>query len=641
MYEFIVGGYPPGSDLTILNAIYRAPMKIENSNKRTVDSLLIVYKDNRTGVKKYEVINEPEYTWYLAKKDVPLGPHTHFLERDQVIPITCKYKDIIPCIAQNVGLMDLYKTNIQNGQYSSNKLFFLHPRVFSADLPMKNYVRSRFAETYLNPVIPITKLYFDTEADVINALSDNITIGAYPTNMIGMYFTGNDTMYVLILRNSKNPLIEEFEKNIEGSDLDIQLHEQLIQHLGSEEKVKKFGFENTTLKIGFFDDEKGMLATFFFLIKKKLNPDIVTAWNLFGYDLPQLIGRIQSYGLPVEGVVCDLDIPIQFCDIRYDEKNRNKPEERTDVADISMMPVWLDQEIVYASRRKGQSAIESYALDYVGNLEAGVRKLDYSDLTTNIAKFPWLDFERFFWYNVFDVVAQRCIDVATDDFNYMFNNVIEMHTPYEKIFRQTNFLWTKGQSFYKNHENVIMGDNHNRFGNKPSEKFPGAFVASPLLMSDKNKVKIKGQPIMKFLNANDFDYKALYPSLLREFNMAPHTQVGMIKFDEAPYEDPAFLKIEPGGTFNENLASYNFIEFAHRWMNLANVDEILEDFNEYFNNYRTPMYKGEGNLKYDKSYKVVAYKEDKSSIISKEKPMPDWIKQEVDKIRSDIFSSMR
>lgn len=641
MYEFVVGGYLPGSNLTIMNAIYRPSMKIEDSNKRTPDYLLIIYRDNNTGEKKFEVIKEPDYTWFLAKKDVPLGPHTHFLEKDQVIPITCKYKDLIPSIAQNVGLIDLYKTNIQNGQYTSNKLFFLHPRVFSADLPMKNYVRSRFAETYLNPVIPISKLYFDTETDIINALSDNVSIGECPTNMIGMYYTKTDTIYILVLRNSKNPLIQEFENKISNSDLNSQLHEHLVHQLGSEEKVKKFGLDNTKLKIAFFDEEIGMIATFFFLVKKKLNPDVVTAWNLFGYDLPQLIGRIKSYNLPVEGVVCDLDIPLQFCDIRYDEKNKNKPEERTDYADISMMPVWLDQEIIYASRRKNESAIESYALDHVGNLEAGVRKLDYSDITTNIAKFPWLDFERFFWYNVCDVVAQRCIDVATDDFNYMFNNVIEMHTPYEKIFRQTNFLWTKGQSFYRNHENLIMGNNHNKFNIKPSEKFPGAFVAKPLLISDKNKVHIKGQPIMKFLNANDFDYKALYPSLLREFNMAPHTQVGMIKFDDSPFEDPPFLKIQPGGTFNENLASYNFIEFAHRWMNLANVEEVLEDFEEYFTKYRTPMYKNtKGDLPYD-SLKIIAYKEDTSHIVSREKPMPDWIKQEVDKIRSSIFSSVR
>lgn len=638
MREFSVGNYPPGSNLTIMNVIYRPPLKIENSNKRTIDSVLIVYKDNETGEKKFEVFVEPEYTWYLAKDGIELGPHEHFIDIDKVIPITCKYNELTKSIAENVGLMNLYMDNIKNNNPASNRLFFMHPRVFSADLPMNNYIRLKFAETYQNPVIPISKLYFDTEADIINSLSDNISIGECPTNMISLYYTTTDTIYTLVLRNSKNPLIDKLEsdlKNWNESELNNQLHLHLLEQIGYEEKITKLGLNNTKLKVLFFDEEQAMIATFFHLVRS-LNPDIVTAWNLFGYDLPQLLGRIEYYNLPTVGIVCDLNIPVQFCDIKYDAKNKNKPEERTDTASISMMPVWLDQEIVFASRRKGQSAIESYALDYVGDMVAGVRKMSYSDITTNIAKLPWLNFERFFWYNIADVVAQRCIDVATEDFNYMFNNVIEMNTPFEKIFRQTVFLWTKGTDFYKNHEHVIMGNNHNKFGSKPTEKFPGAFVADSAKISDKNKVRIKGHPIDKFLNANDFDYKALYPSLLREFNMAPHTQIGMVQFPEAPYNDPSFLKIGPGGTFNENLASYNFIEFAHRWMNLGDVEEVLDDIDEYFRLYRTPLYKGHGDLQFDKSHRIAAYYENKTNVVSIDKPMPDWIKQEVDKIRSSI-----
>ena len=639
MMNFSVGGYPPGSNLTIMNVIYRPPLKVENSNQRTVDSVLIVYKDNDTGEKKFEVFVEPEYTWYLAKEGVELGPHTHFIDMDKVIPITCKYNELTKSIAENVGMKNLFLENIKNNNAASNKLFFMHPRVFSADLPMNNYIRLKFAETYQNPVIPINKLYFDTEADIINSLTDNISIGECPTNMISLYYTGTDTIYTLVLRNPQNPLIAKLEQDIiqynSEDEMDSELHNALVEQIGSEEKVEKFGLANTHLKVLFFDEEQGLLATFFHLVRS-LNPDIVTAWNLFGYDLPQLLGRIEYYNLPTVGIVCDLNIPVQFCDIKYDMKNKNKPEERTDTAAISMMPVWLDQEIVFASRRKGQSAIESYALDYVGNMVAGVRKMSYSDITTNIAKLPWLDFERFFWYNIADVVAQRCIDVATDDFNYMFNNVIEMNTPYEKIFRQTIFLWTKGVDFYKNHEHVIMGNNHNKFGSKPTEKFPGAFVADAKNISDRNKVHIKGHPIDKFLNANDFDYKALYPSLLREFNMAPHTQLGMVQFSDPPYKENLDLKLSPGGTFNENLASYNFIEFAHRWMNLGDVEEVLDDLDEYFSLYRTPIYKGNGDLQFDKSHRIAAYYENTNHVVSVDRPMPDWIKQEVDKIRASI-----
>ena len=632
----IVGGYEPGYDLTIMNVFYRYARKDEETGERYPDYAIIVYRDNISGKKKTETIYEPEYTWYLAKPEIQVGPHTHFLNKDQVIPITCKYNEITRSIAKETGNLDLYMENIRNGEYKLNKAFFLHPRAFSADLPIKNYLRIQFAETYLNPVIKTTTMFFDTEADIINALSDNISIGESPTNMISAYFTGNNTMYTLALRNPKNPQIAKLEHELAGiKNLNKEFHKHLLEQIESKERIEKFGLKNAKIHIGFFDTEIEMIATFFDLIRR-LNPDFLTAWNLFGYDLPQLVERIRVNGYnPIE-IICDKRIQPQFCDIFIDERNKMKPEERTDFADISLMTSIQDQEIIYASRRKGQGAIESYALESVGSKEAGVHKSDYHMITTNIAKLPWLRYDVFFWYNVADVVAQVCIDAVTEDFAFMFNNVIEMNTPYEKIFRQTNYLWTKGMDFYKNHEDVIMGDNHNRFGQKPKEKFPGAFVASPLLLSDKNKVKINGRPIMKFLNANDFDYKALYPSLLREFNMAPHTQVGMVQFDNPPFQDPPYLKLGAGGTFNENLASYNFIEFAHRWANLANVDEILEDIDEYFSSYRTPLYKGNGNLPYDQKYKIVAYYKDKRKIYTRRAPMPQWVKDEVDRIRRSI-----
>ena len=219
----------------------------------------------------------------------------------------------------------------------------------------------------------------------------------------------------------------------------------------------------------------------------------------------------------------------------------------------------------------------------------------------------------------------------------MFNNAIEMNTPYQKIWRQTVYLATKGADFYKNHEGVILGENVNKFGEPPTEKFPGAFVADPNLISNKNKMLANGKYINKFNNTNDFDYKRLYPSLLQEFNMAPHTQVGKIEPTEIGYKDPEYLKMEPGGTFTENLASFNYIEFGQRWFGLAGIEEMLGDIQEYFTMYRTPMFKGPGELPYDKQAKVVAYFPDKTTpVVFCNRPIPDWVEKEVDRHRASL-----
>ena len=617
-------GYPEGSNLTIMNVFYTRPIRNEETGKYDKDYLVIIFKNNDTGKKEIRIDVEPEYTWYLLKKEYQTEHNLAFIEKDKVEPITCKYKDIKLSIAKETGNEDLYKQNMYSGNFRLNDAFFAHPRSFAADMNILNYTRSRFAEIYKNPVIPIDIFFFDIESDIIDSISDNVTIGECPVNAITGYYSKTNTLYNFVLRNKRNKQIQELEDDMKK---DFKKYKEKVRSfieydLGSKEKVIKYKLDNVELSVGFFDDELSLILEFFKLVHS-LSPDIVTAYNI-SYDLPSLIERLKANGADPRDVICDQDIPPQyrFCEYILDEKNLNNIEERGDFANISARSTYLDQMITYASRRKGQSAIESNKLDYVGTLECGVRKLDYHEITTDIGKLPYLNFYIFWLYNIIDVVVQVCIEAQTDDLKYVFNNVIEMNTPFQKIFRQTNYLGTKAVEFYKHHEGVIIGNNINRFGKKPEEKFSGAFVADPTKISDKNKVRINGQPIYKYNNGNDFDYKRLYPSLMQEFNMATNTQVGKIFIDNPPYKDPEYLKLSPGGTFTENLASYNYIEFCHRWLGMMDVEEILQEIPKM-------------NLSSDKKQVIDLINPNK--IISIDIPMPNWVKDEVDKIRKELL----
>lgn len=617
-------GYPEGSNLTIMNVFYTRPIRNEETGKYDKDYLVIVFKNNDTGNKEIRIDVEPEYTWYLLKKEYQTEHNLAFIEKDKVEPITCKYKDIKLSIAKETGNEDLYKQNMYSGNFRLNDAFFAHPRSFAADMNILNYTRSRFAEIYKNPVIPIDIFFFDIESDIIDSISDNVTIGECPVNAITGYYSKTNTLYNFVLRNKRNKQIQELEDDMKK---DFKKYKEKVRSfieydLGSKEKVSKYKLDNVELSVGFFDDELSLILEFFKLVHS-LSPDIVTAYNI-SYDLPSLIERLKANGADPRDVICDQDIPPQyrFCEYILDEKNLNNLEERGDFANISARSTYLDQMITYASRRKGQSAIESNKLDYVGTLECRVRKLDYHEITTDIGKLPYLNFYIFWLYNIIDVVVQVCIEAQTDDLKYVFNNVIEMNTPFQKIFRQTNYLGTKAVEFYKHHEGVIIGNNINRFGKKPDEKFSGAFVADPTKISDKNKVRINGQPIYKYNNGNDFDYKRLYPSLMQEFNMATNTQVGKIFIDNPPYKDPEYLKLSPGGTFTENLASYNYIEFCHRWLGMMDVEEILQEIPKM-------------NLSSDKKQVIDLINPNK--IVSIDIPMPNWVKNEVDKIRKELL----
>lgn len=84
-------------------------------------------------------------------------------------------------------------------------------------------------------------------------------------------------------------------------------------------------------------------------------------------------------------------------------------------------------------------------------------------------------------------------------------------------------------------------------------------------------------------------FKALYPSILDEFNIAPNTQIGKIIIPDIVYEDENYYKQEEekysrGGEFIENLVTDNIIEYCHRWFKLASIEEFINDIDDYYSN---------------------------------------------------------
>ena len=629
-------GIKPGSDITVMNVMYEKPQK-DDDGKYGSDYIHIVFKDS-DGIKQIRSIPNPKYTYYVAKPDIPIPYNLEWIEEDKTYPVTCNYRDIKASIAKELGEYETYKENIRNGQYRMNDNFFAHPRIFAADMNILNYVRMEFATTYKNQVCPITVAYYDIENDIIDSMSDEIVIGRDPVNVASIYFDANKTVYSFVLRNKRNPLIQEFEKDyrLDQAKYKRMVNEFITTNIGSESKTKKYRLDDINLVVGFFDNEAQLIVTFF-SIMKKLSPDFAIAYNA-SYDLPYLMMRAEANGVDSVNLISDKEFSNKFYQYFVDREHYNDYEERGDYTMVSSKTTYLDQMIIYASRRKGQNAIPSFSLDSVASHECNVRKLDWHHITDKFALFPYKDFKTFWLYNINDTIVQACLEAQTEDIRYVFNNVIEMNTPYHKIFRQTNYLASKGMEFYKS-QGLIMGNNINRFGSKPDVKFPGAFVAKPTKLSDKNKVKCHGYPIMKFMNGDDFDYKALYPSLMREFNMSISTQIGKIEIDNGLYDPIEELRLGSGGHYSEDLASYNFIQFAKRWMNLPDIEDMLKLCKLYYSQMRTPNYMieqgAQPNLPMDKYKRVMR-------IIDPHRPMminasmPDWLKEEVNKIREGI-----
>lgn len=606
-FDQLIQSYPKGSDLVILDATYHFPNKqqVEGYNGvktvYTPDTMTIVYKDNTTGKKGIEVIENPKYVFYMLKNNIPTPNYDMFFtDMKNLDEITCRYRDINKAIAEKLDqyegttkYTDLYKRNVRDGNYKANMDFQKSRRVFGSDIPINDFYRMRFAEQYKNTETSVTRAYLDIEVDVKLSPTDFPTNGNCPINAIS-YFEHDTKRLFTFLLNQKdvNPKSNEFCSTVDNRAFNKEFKDFLNETLGSE-KVKDFKLENIQTKVLVYNDELTLLKDLFGYINYT-KPDFLMVWNM-SFDIPFIINRIIALGGNPKEIMCIHDIsPLyEHCNYIVDP-NHEEFSTKGDYADITSYTVYLDQLIQFASRRRGGAQYRSYSLDYIGNEMAGVQKLHYENIADNVMDLPYNDYRTFVKYNMMDVLVQYCIEFKADDILYVFDKALLNCTEYKKVHRQTIYLSNRATIMFKNFGNYVLGNNLNKFKPKPTVKYEGAYVADPCKFGDKYKDKVNGVPIMRASNAIDFDFTRLYPSITQEYNMAPNTEIGYIKIPVKIYEAENAIhneKYTRSGQFIEDMTSECDIEFAHRWFNLASFKEAYADIIEYFNTEEAPFYR--------------------------------------------------
>lgn len=606
-FDQLIPSYPLGSDLVILDATYHFPNKqqVESYNEvktvYTPDTMTIVYKDNTTGKKGIEVIEKPNYVFYMLKNNIPTPNYDMFFtDMKNLDEIKCKYRDVNKAIAEKLDqyegttkYTDIFKKNIRDGNYRANMEFQKSRRVFGSDIPINDFYRMRFAEQYKNTETPVSRAYLDIEVDVKLSSTDFPTNGNCPINAIS-YFEHDTKRLFTFLLNQKdvNPKSNEFCSTVDNHAFNNEFKDFLIETLGSE-KVKDFKLENIQTKVLVYNDELTLLKDLFRYINYT-KPDFLMVWNM-SFDIPFIINRIIALGGNPKEIMCIHDISPLYENCNYIvDSDHEDFSTKGDYADITSYTVYLDQLIQFASRRRGGAQYRSYSLDYIGNEMAGVQKLHYESIAANVMDLPYNDYRTFVKYNMMDVLVQYCIEFKADDILYVFDKALLNCTEYKKVHRQTIYLSNRATIMFKNFGDYILGNNLNKFKPKPTVKYEGAYVADPCKFGDKYKDKVNGVPIMRASNAIDFDFTRLYPSITQEYNMAPNTEIGYIKIPTKIYEAENAThneKYTRSGQFIEDMTSECDIEFAHRWFNLASFKEAYADIIEYFNTEESPFYR--------------------------------------------------
>lgn len=579
---FTIDGYNLGDNISLLNVIYHRREKDLESDRYLPDCIDIIFKDMDTGQKHLQSIKNPKYVYFEAKNPQKYQKNVMFAPLSDVDPVKVDYVDMKHDIADSIGEKSTFIDNIKSGNYQDNDIYLRLPFIFNADMHIEDFYRTWFDRMYKNDPFTPTKLYFDIEVDGISLHGGFPAPGQCPVNAITLVDDYNKHVYTLLLENYDNPLIEEFKHE---KDLTKQLKDFVREAVGGWKQEVRFGLDKFNYKIVFFTEEIELIRTAFNIINV-IKPDFALAWNI-AFDLPYLIQRIINLGYNPADIICHPDF--SYKDVIYVIDHRaDKFEERGDFAQISCYSVYLDQLITFASRRKGQRALSSFKLDYIGDKIANVRKLDYSHITTRIDKLPYLDYHTFVFYNVMDTIVQLCVEHKVGDVDFVYAKSMSTNTRYSKVHRQTTYLINRGiKDFWD--MGYVMGSNVNKGNEKVG--FAGAFVADPLNVGDAPKMKINNSPVLICDNNDDFDYKALYPSIIDENNMAPNTQIAKIiiknrldpkenRFNNSYYDRSVW--------FIEDLVSHDRITFCSRYLRLAGYMDMYHDIINYFSKIKNP-----------------------------------------------------
>lgn len=590
----IISKYREGSDITILNTLRDRPKKDENTGKWTKDTLTVVYKDNVSGTKAFQTYIDPDYHFYMAKPEIETPHNMLFIEKDKVDEYISPFSGVLKTIAEKTNNTEFFYNNIKSGNRRANSELHTIPNVFGSDSDIEDHYRFLFGQQYKNTITPVSIGYLDIEVDIRYAVGDFPLPGECPINVLTYIDDKTKTINTFILRDYDNPLIEKFEGLVKNGSIFSEVASFIKSKIPDNELYETMGIENYTINFNFFDTEIVLITALFDLINS-IKPDFCIAWNM-AFDIPYIMERIIALGYNPENIMCHPDFDHKVARYYIDERHSNMYELRGDFYTISSYTVYLDQLIQFASRRKGQSAFPNFKLDTAGEIIAGVTKVDYSDIAT-MKDLPQVNFILFVLYNIIDVVVQKAIECKGNDIDYIYNTSVLDDTRYSKCHRQTVYLVNKFRKFCFN-KGYIVGNNINL--NNEAVSFLGALVGNPMHNSDYAKYCNNGEILNIYNNLNDFDYRALYPSIADEHNTAPNTMIGKIVISNIVHElENTFLNdgYDRGGEFLENMNTDNPLELSKRWLHLAGIKDLLDDIDEYMTTIEVQNSNYDGNTR--------------------------------------------
>ena len=265
-------------------------------------------------------------------------------------------------------------------------------------------------------------------------------------------------------------------------------------------RLKVFGtrpYKNTRDDVEFIlcDGEQHLLRCFLDYWIQNF-PDILTGWNVDGYDVPYICGRLERLFGEKEmklmspwGIVKREEIEV---------KGREQIFYR--MLGINVID-YLDlyKKFTYTNQ-------ESYRLDHIANVELGQRKLDHSE-HENFKAFYTNDWQKFIDYNIIDVELVSRLEDKMKLIELAVALAYDAKVNVRDVYYQVRMWDTLIYNFLKKKGIVVPPAKRS----DKNDKYEGAYVKEP----------IAG----RYEWVVSFDLNSLYPHLIMQYNISPETLV--------------------------------------------------------------------------------------------------------------------
>ena len=263
-------------------------------------------------------------------------------------------------------------------------------------------------------------------------------------------------------------------------------------------KIKVFGtrpYKNTRDDVEFIlcDGEVHLLRCFLDYWIQNF-PDILTGWNVDGYDVPYICGRLERLFGEKEmklmspwGIVRREDIEV---------KGREQIFYRMlGINVIDYMDLY--KKFTYTNQ-------ESYRLDHIAFVELGQRKVAHDEFE-NFKDFYTKDWQKFIDYNIVDVELVSRLEDKMKLIELAIALAYDAKVNIRDVYYQVRMWDTIIYNFLKKRNIVIPPKDRS----EKDEKYAGAYVKEP-------------KP-GKYDWVVSFDLNSLYPHLIMQYNISPET----------------------------------------------------------------------------------------------------------------------